>query len=220
MQVVGFVVCALSNNPALYKLISVFDLECMWAALTVSLCEGCLSVRVRVHVCACIQVPDTIWETWFCDGRILDQIAVRAPPVHPVQCAALFPAACPAHICSRGPSCLEDHNHDKNTPTKITHGATEVHTHTAQAGKTAPIHLAGRGVAYETRQGRKTESQGAQILSLYFLSSPSSRSISLSYHKRSQMVAALWCKRRPITLLSLRQETELPGTWGQLQLAL
>lgn len=66
MQVVGFVVCALSNNPALYKLISVFDLECMWAALTVSLCEGCLSVRVRVHVCACIQVPDTIWECGSC----------------------------------------------------------------------------------------------------------------------------------------------------------
>lgn len=39
---------------------------------------------------------------------------IRLQPVRPAQCGALFPAACPAHISSRGPSCLLDHNHDKN----------------------------------------------------------------------------------------------------------
>lgn len=34
------------------------------------------------------------------------------------------------------------------------------------------------------------------------------------------MGEALWCKWRPITLLSLRQETGLEGTWGQSQPAL
>lgn len=28
----------------------------------------------------------------------------------------------PAHICSRGPSCLQDRNQDKNTPREITEG--------------------------------------------------------------------------------------------------
>lgn len=71
------------------------------------------------------------------------------------------PAACPAHICSWGPSCLEDHNHDKNTPTKITRRATEVRTHTAPAGKTEPdTPRETRRGKYETRQGRKTESRG------------------------------------------------------------
>lgn len=123
------------------------------------------------------------------------------------------PAACPAHICSWGPSCLEDHNHDKNTPTKITHRATEVHTYTGPAGKTEPTHLATRGETnMKLDKVGKQKARGAQTLSLYFLSSRTSRSIGPSYHKRSQMAATLWCKRRPITLLSLRQETGLPGT--------
>lgn len=60
-------------------------------------------------------------------------LSTTAPPrEHPSQCATLFTAACPAHICSWDPSCLEDHNHDQSTPQKITLGATEVHSHAAK----------------------------------------------------------------------------------------
>lgn len=77
------------------------------------------------------------------------------------------PAACPAHICSWGPSCLEDHNHDKNTPTKITHRATEVHTYTAPAGKTEPTHLARRGEANMKLDKVGKQKAGGHKLSLF-----------------------------------------------------
>lgn len=102
------------------------------------------------------------------------------------------PAACPAHICSWGPSCLEDHNHDKNTPTKITRRATEVRAHTAPAGKTEPdTPRETRRGKYETRQGRKTESRGGHKLSLFTffllgLPVPSAR-LTISAHRWLQL---------------------------------
>lgn len=104
-------------------------------------------------------------------GSVMAGYWIRLQPVLPqyvqYNVPLCSPAACPAHICSRGPSCLEDHNHDKNTPTKITHGASEVHTHTAWAGKPAPIHLARRGLANMKPDKVGKQTAGGHKLSLF-----------------------------------------------------
>lgn len=136
-------------------------------------------------------------------GSVMAGYWIRLQPVRPVQCAALFPAACPAHICSRGPSCLQDHNHDKNTPTKKTHRSTEVHTHRAQAGKRAAIHLT--RIQKQTRQENRlaTNTSSPSLLSFFFLFPLHQPFL---YHNCSQMAAGLSCKRGSITALSLRQK--------------
>lgn len=122
------------------------------------------------------------------------------------------------YICSRDPSCLEDHSQDKNTPQKITQSATEGHSQPGWNSTNVAHKM--RSGKYETRQGRKTVSQGGtsalSLHSVFFLLTP----LVLFIHKRSQMAAVLWCKCRSITELPFRQETGLPGTWIQPQTVL
>ena len=105
-------------------------------------------------------------------GSVMAGYWIRLQPVLPqyaqYNVPLCSPAACPAHICSRGPflpggpQSRQKHTHKNNT-----WGLRGTHSHSLGRETCTHTPRETRIGKYETRQGRKTDSRGAQTLSLF-----------------------------------------------------